>query len=156
MNKWHNASHANIDSFDIFHCHGHQRRRKQQEEAKAIRALEETLKREKEEGVGESGAEEEEDGDGDERQNVDYSKPQVRKGYHLHLMTKDDDKSFGHKTVDKGVASFAERALYGRNSGRRISTNKALAMKRKGRGASVGFATSQGNVKRLRQVGGRW
>ena len=132
--------------------------RKQQEEAKAMRALAETVAKAKEggdEGEGASDEDDEGEGNGLETEQVDYSKPQVRQGYHLHLLTKDDDKSLGHKTIDKSVTSFAERALYGRNSGKRVSTRKALSMKRKGGGASMGFATTKGKVKRLREVGGK-
>ena len=122
--------------------------RKRQEESKKQKALK--LKQEEEERQRRiaNGEEEEKDDEDDEyeynnnnnnnnnnkQQRIDYTKPQLKEGFHIQVLPDDDDdEHVGYKKVEKSALDFAQNALY-RNQNR-VPTHLAISTKRKGRPA---------------------
>lgn len=118
--------------------------RKRQEEAKKNKALK--LKQEEAErqlaiANGEEVEEEDdyeynsEDDNINEKQRVDYSKPQLKDGFHIQILPDDDDdeRLVGYKKVEKSALDFAMNALYKNQN--RVSTHMAISTKRKGKPA---------------------
>ena len=120
--------------------------RKRQEESKKQKALK--LKQEEEERQRRiaNGEEEDEDDEDDEyeynnnnnnekQQRIDYTKPQLKEGFHIQVLPDDDDddEHVGYKKVEKSALDFAQNALY-RNQNR-VPTHLAISTKRKGRPA---------------------